>query len=365
MRRYLLLSVSLGLWACPREAEEPRKPRASPEGKVTLEGDSLRYVRVEKAEVPPPNASHPLFARVSFDERNMAVLGAPVSGRVSAVHVTTGTPVIVGQPVVTIHSADVGTANAALAEARHNRLLASQTAARAMQLVRAGAGSEAERQQAETAFHNAEDEERRALQAVRAMGLDAKGSDYVLKAPIAGTVVDRQVNVGNAVGADQGAPLITIANLQKVWVIVDVYEQDLPYVKAGHQARIEFPALRNRIYESTVTYVGDVVDADTRTARARIELDNADGALRPGMFAQVDVSSPEVASAWVPLSAVLARRDEFYVFVRNAEQQFVSRKVELGQERGDRVAILSGLQAGEDVVTRGAILLDAEANAAF
>ena len=178
-------------------------------------------------------------------------------------------------------------------------------------------------------------------------------------------MVDRQVNVGNAVAADQGPPLLTIANLQTVWVLVAVYEQDLPYVKAGHQARVEVPSLRNRVYESAVTYVGDVVDADTRTARARIELDNADGALRPGMFAQVDVRSPELATAWVPLSAVLARRDEFYVFVRNAERQFVARKVELGQERGDRVAILSGLQAGEDVVTRGAILLDAEANAAF
>jgi cobalt-zinc-cadmium efflux system membrane fusion protein len=361
--RSLLLISALSLSRCHEEAG--RAPRKLTPGAVTLSGASLDYVRVEPVATPSATVQRPLLSRVSFDERRVSVLGAPVSGRVVAVHVVTGSRVTAGTPLLTIHSGDVAAARSQLSQAREARALAEQRAARFRLLVKQGAGSEAESQEADTALASARTEEERATAALAALGGAGSTSDYVLRAPISGTVVERTVEVGNAVGADQGQPLVTVADLSTVWVVADIYEQDLPYVQAGQEAHITVPALSGRRYEGKVSYVGSVVDANTRTTLARVELANDDGALRPGMFADMVVESPETASGVVPTSALLARRDETFVFVETGPGHFEQRKVRAGVQSGDHVVLLSGVSPGERVVTRGAILLDAEANAAF
>ena len=347
-------------------AEQHQAPHhGSSDGTVTLTGEARDWVRVEQASAPSATARRTLFARVSFDDRLVAAIGSAVSGRVTAVNVVTGADVTQGQALAVIHSADVAAARAALSEARQARMLADQTAARARLLCRQGAGSEAEAQTAETAAAEAHLQETAAGQSLSAIGASAAEVDYVLRSPRAGTVVERSVEVGNAVGADTGAPLLTVADLSRVWVLVDVYEHDLPYVHQGDSAHVVVPALGDTPRDGTIAYVGAVVDADTRTARARIELDNPNHDLRPGMFAQVEVESPDSAVAVVPTSAVLARRDEMYVFVQTGEGTYQQRRVHLGLQAGDHVAIRDGIAATDMVVTRGAILLDAEANNAF
>jgi cobalt-zinc-cadmium efflux system membrane fusion protein len=359
------LAALAALWACHREPRPAGHGHPRHHGTVTLKGASLDYVRVEPAGRPSATVERPLLSRVSFDERRLAVIGTPVSGRVTAVNVVTGSTVQAGQALLTIHSADVAAARSEVTQARETRMLAEQRAARARLLVQQGAGSEAERQEAETALSGAKTEERRAGAALSALGGAGSASDYVLRAPVAGTVVERSVEVGNAVGADQGQPLMTIADLSTVWIVADVYENDLAYVRTGQRAHVNVPVLEGRRYEGSVAYVGNVVDASTRTARARVELDNPDGALRPGMFAEMVVEAPERASALVPTSALLARRDEMFLFVETKPGRFEQRKVRPGAQTGDHVALLEGVRPGERIVTRGAILLDAEANAAF
>ncbi|MFT3924880.1 MAG: efflux RND transporter periplasmic adaptor subunit [Myxococcales bacterium] len=364
-RSWVSLGLCLLLWGCQDE-EPPKPPRKLTQGAVTLSGASLDYVRVEPVAKPSATVQRPLLSRVSFDEQRVAVLGAPVSGRVAAVHVVTGSVVKPGDALLTIHSGDVAAVRSQLAQAKEARALAEQRAARASLLVTQGAGSEAESQEANTALASARTEEQRANAALGALGgATSSATDYVLKSPIAGTVVERNVEVGNAVGADQGQPLITVADLANVWIVADLYEQDLPYVRTGQPAHVTIPALGGRKYEGKVSYVGNVVDANTRTTRARVELKNGDGALRPGMFADMVVEAPESASGVVPTSALLARRDETFVFVETKPGHFEQRKVRAGAQTGDYVVLLSGVQPGERVVTRGAILLDAEANAAF
>ena len=350
---------------CSGDAHEPAPSHElRADGNVVLSGESMSYVRVEPAGEPPPTATRTLFARVSFDETKLEVLGSLVNGRVASVDVVVGDHVEPGQVLLTIHSTDVASAQAAVAEAIQQRQLAEQSAARAQQLVTSGAGSQAEAQQATTALANARLEEQRASQAVRVLG-GARGSDLELRAGRAGTVVERNVQVGNAVAADSGQPLIKIADLSTVWVLADVYEPDLPFVDAGDDARVLVQSLPDGNFTGRIATVSSVVDPLTRTAPARVVLDNAAGRLRPGMFAQVEVESAETAVAQVPTSAVLARRDEFYVFIQQHDRSFKQQIVTLGPARGEHVAILTGLRPGDPVATRGAILLDAEANAAF
>jgi len=368
--RSVVRCASRALWlatllvAC-HDAPPTQRAPARAQGVVTLSGESRDYVRVEQAGKPWATVERPLLARVSFDERRVAVLGTPVSGRVTAVAVVTGSVVKPGSALATIHSADVVAARSQGAQAREARMLAAQRAARARLLLQQGAGSEAEVQEAETALATAQTEEGRASAVLAGLGGSGSTSDYVLRSPITGTVVERNIDVGNAVGGDQGQPLMTIADLSSVWIVADVYEQDLPYVQSGEAARVTIPILGKRLYTGKVAYVGSVVDATTRTARARVELSNPDGALRPGMFAEMVIDAPERASALVPTSALLARRDEVFLFVETGKGRYEQRKVQVGAQTGDHAALLAGVAPGERIVTRGAILLDAEANAAF
>jgi membrane fusion protein, heavy metal efflux system len=359
------LCVLLFVGCAKRERGDDPTHQRRPDGSVMLRGPSLDFVLVEPATKPLGVSSRALFARVTYDERKLAVLGPPVTGRVTSVDVVAGAQVKKGDALLTIRSADIAAAQAQVAEARQARLLAQETASRTAMLVRQGAASDAERLQADTALATSKLEEGRVVQSLASLGGTAGSSDYVLRSPLGGTVVDRSVAIGNAVTADQGEALLTVADLSGVWIVADVHEPDLPIIKPGDRAVVRFPALPGRDFDAKVAHVGEVVDATTRAARARIELANADGSLRPGMFAEVVVESKEAAASEVPVAAVLARRDEFYVFVKRADGAFERRKVTLGLQTGEHVTIRAGLAPGEPVVTRGAILLDAEASSLF
>ncbi len=356
--------VGLLCFSCGTHEPSARLAERVP-GEVTLSSESLAYVRVEAVRAPEASVKRPLHARIGFDEQRVSVLGAPVSGRVTAVNVVTGSQVRAGDALLTIHSGDVAQVRSQLAQAREVRALSEIRAARAQQLLSLGAGSQAESQEASTALASARTEERRAQNTLSALGGVGAGSDYVLRSPIDGTVMERHVDVGNAVGADLGQPLVTVADLATVWAEADVYEQDLAYVRVGQSARITVPALSDRTYRGKIAHVGEMVDPSTRTALARVTLDNPDGALRPGMFVEMLVDVAMQATGIVPSSALLSRRDRLFVFVELRPNVFRQREVQIGAQTADQVVILSGVSPGERVVTRGAILLDAEANAAF
>lgn len=292
-------------------------------------------------------------------------MGPPVQGRVASIRVVTGDHVKPGDVLITIHAPDIATAQAQVEQARTSRVLAEKAAARAQMLAQQGAGTEAEKQQSEAALAQAKNEEQRSIAALAAIGGASGSADYALRAPIDGTVVERNVTVGNEVHTDQDQPLLVVADLTTVWVVADVFEQDLGRVKIGDPASIEVKAYIGRTFEGIVTHVADTLDPQTRSARARIELQNTDRALKPGMFAYVTVKGTQLGAAQVPNGSILARRDEFFVFVKQDDGAYAPRKVEIGEQNGAHTTILAGLRPGENVVVEGAILLDAELNEAL
>ncbi|HEX4351956.1 MAG TPA: efflux RND transporter periplasmic adaptor subunit [Polyangiales bacterium] len=332
---------------------------------VVLRGPSAAYVTVEPAGPATHVHARTLVARVAFDERKVAALGPPVQGRVASVNVVVGDRVEKDAPLLTIHAPDIAAALAQVAETKTARTLAEKNAERAHMLMQRGAGSEAETLTADAALMQAKSEEDRARDALDALGGAHGSSDYALRSPIAGIVVERNVSVGSEVNTGQDQPCVKIADLHNVWVIADVYEQDLARVHAGDQASVDVMAFPGREFLGKITYVGNTVDPQTRVAQARIELANPDFALRPGMYAAVHTQGLAEGAVEIPLSAVLARRDQFFVFTRKDDGTYAQREVRPGEQRGQHIAILSGLKPGDPVVTEGAILLDAEANEAL
>lgn len=180
-----------------------------------------------------------------------------------------------------------------------------------------------------------------------------------LRAPVSGTVMERGVVTGQYVGPD--TPLLTIADLSRVWVMVDLYERDLPVVRRGSRARFTSEALPGRALEGLIDFVYPTVDPATRTAKARLVLDNRDHLLRPGMFGTVRVrGTAERAAVVLPSEAVINTGTERYVFLAHANGHFEPRRVRVGREEGDRVEILSGLAPGDTVVASGSFLIDSE-----
>lgn len=335
------------------------------DGAVILKGGSANFVRVEVAQPATQPHSRTLVARVAFDERRLATIGPPVAGRVASVEVVTGDKVKKGDILLTIHSPDIASVQAQVAEARNARVLAGHTLHRTESLVRDGAASQAELQQAQAALAQAVEEERRATSSLAAVGGGDGSADYHLRSPIDGVVVERSVAVGREVHVDQDQPLLSVADLSKVWVIADLYEQDLGLVKEGAPATVFTPALPGQKFPGKIVYVGDLVDATTRAIRTRIEIDNPNNILRPGMFAQAVVETQTPHAVEVPVSAVLARRDQFFVFVQEADKSYRQREVKLGEQHGSHVTLIDGVKPGDNLVTQGAILLDAEANEAL
>ena len=179
-------------------------------------------------------------------------------------------------------------------------------------------------------------------------------------APISGFVIEKNVVQGQMV--DAGMRLYRIADLAIVWVMAEIYEQDLPFVQLGQEAVVKVASLPDREFRGRVTYVYPTVDDKTRTARVRLEFENPGYFLKPGMFVSAEIQAEMAGSALlVPDSAVLRSGAKNTVFVALDEGKFEGRDVALGVEADDgMLQVLSGLSVGEHIVTSGQFLLDSE-----
>jgi Cu(I)/Ag(I) efflux system membrane fusion protein len=184
--------------------------------------------------------------------------------------------------------------------------------------------------------------------------------NVTLRSPVNGVVIEKAVLPGQRIMP--GEAVYKIADLGIVWLEGQVFEQDLPAVRLGQQVTAEFQALPGEVREGRITYIYPTLDPETRTARVRVVLANADLRLKPGMYAtfRFDAPTPPVIS--VPRSAVLSTGKRDLVFVRAADGTLAPREVILGVATDDRAEVLKGIVAGEAVVASATFLVDAESN---
>jgi RND family efflux transporter MFP subunit len=177
-------------------------------------------------------------------------------------------------------------------------------------------------------------------------------------APISGTILRRGITQGERVTPEM--PIVEIADLSRVWVVAAVYEHELPYVRAGQDATVSLSYLPGQAFRARVDLVLPVLDPATRTAQVRLAVDNAGGALRPEMFAEVTLAADLGERLSVPDAAVLDTGPRALVFREEGDGLFVPREVALGLRAPGRVEILAGLTAGDRVLSSGNFLVDAE-----
>jgi len=349
-------------------AQSAARPAPPPPGEVRLQ-TVPDFIRVAEVEISAESGLTEATGKVAFDEGRVSRVGTPVSGRIVELKVQPGDRVKRGQPLLVIASPDAESAYADWIAARADAALADKNLERQRRLFADQAVSQKEVLQAEGDATKARAASARALARLEVLGMspdapaEARPSRYLLRAPIDGVVVDRPANPGMEVRADAGTPLVTVADLSRLWVLADVYERDVASLSTGGRAEIRVAAWPGKVFEGKVTYVGDVVDPQSRTVKVRVEVQNPEQRLKPEMFARIALPGVATGPALaVPSQAVLSDGTASAVVVALGDGRFERRTIEAGPERDGRVRILSGLTKGEHVVVDGAIYLSAAAS---
>lgn len=326
--------------------------------------DRYPVVAAEKVDQPDTlNVTGSVFPDVS---REVPVISL-ANGRVVDIKTRLDDNVKKGQLLFTVQSADVTNAFDAYLKAVNDEQMNNKAYIRAQDLFKHGAISQAMLEQAEDAERDAKADLTAAEEQLKLLGVNKDHPTNIVNvyAPISGVIIGQNVTNAAAAGVSLSgsATAFTIADLSRVWILCDVYENDLPKVHLGQQARIQLAAYPDKPLNGVVSDIGPVLDPTIRTAKVRIEVANP-GILRLGMFVTATlISQHAVAHAVVPASAILHLHDRDWVFVPAPNNQF--RRVEVtGGDMlpGNRQVILSGIAPGQQVV-RDVVALEATVEA--
>jgi len=362
-----MLAAALACGGCSSPGESPTAAVTATE--VRLSPAQRQQVQLYKVAEQRFHKTVEVTGVVDFDNDQATSVLAPFSGPVSQLLVSPGDHVKAGDALALVDSPDFATAvssyRKALSTAATNRKLADLD----RDLLQHNGVSQREAAQAETDAVSAEADRDAALRALTSLQVPAETiralqegrpvthSGASIRAPIAGTVVERLITPGELLEAGT-TPCFTIANLSRVWVMAQLFGADLGAVSLGDTAAIktgeDSPAVAGK-----VDNISDLVDPDTRAVAVRVVADNPSHALRKQMYVRVEIQArQESTGVLIPVSAVL-RDDEnlTFVYLARSDGSFARRHVTLGSRTGDRYQVLEGLRAGDEIVVGGGLFV--------
>lgn len=351
----VMFAVGCSSTAESQPSFSPPPSVANADKSVSVSEKSRPYISVQTVELEADAPVVRAPAKIAFRDGAVSQINLPVPGRVTAIHVKTGDKVKAGDPLITLTSPDAAAARASFAAAQAEHDAARKELARQDQMASSGVGIDSDRVGAEAKLRQSEAELARAQTTAGILG-GGGGSTIVLRAPIDGTVIARRATVGS-VAEPGGEPLIEIGNPTALWVVADVFERDLVQVNEGADVDVELTT-GDKPLHGRVTSVGSALSGSTRTATVYIALDDGNAELRAGMFARATIKAPAGKSIVLPAEAVLVKDGKKYIVFVQRGDRFAAREVAVGRSVDGRVQILSGLAAGDQVVVKGALLID-------
>ena len=348
----LLLTLISGSCADPTKATPARAEMTLEPGVFTVEHPELfKLVKVEQRSLPVELTAN---GTVVPDLNRTIHLSSMGSGRAVDLKVRLGDYVKKGQVLLVISSSDLGSAAGDYQKARADEVLSRKALARSQDLYSHGALPEKDLQAAQDSEDKARVDLQTAEQKVLQLGGDPQhpGQLIELRAPVSGTIVEQNVAGFEGVKSLDNSPnLFTIADLSQVWVLCDVYENDLGAVRVGDESQIRLNAYPDKVFHGRVDNISRVLDPNTRSAKVRIVLSNQDGWFRPGMYAVATFRSrlrrPRIV---VPGTAIMRLRDKDWLFRKEGER---FRRLEvhvLGGTADGMQEIQSAAQPGDEVV---------------
>ena len=309
-----------------------------------------------------------LTGKLVWNEDVTTNVFSPLAGRVASIKGERGQQVQVGDVLARITSPDFGQAQADAAKAESDLALAKQVLDRTQELVKQGVLPQKELDAANTSFLDAKSDRDRAVERLAVWG--GKGRDvdgaFSLKAPMAGIIVDRNVQPGQEIRSDSilansaeaAAPLFIISDPESLVVMLDVSEQDLSNLQVGQKLEIRSRAYGDQVFDGELKLIGQSLNPATRTVVAKGKVANPKKLLKAQMYVNVNVVTQVPKMPLVPLKAVFLRDGNACVFVRTSENAFEMRQIVTAAEDAGHVFVSKGLKADEKVVSEGALVLE-------
>lgn len=354
IKKLTLCAIVLVLAGCSAREEAAKQPLVRAEGEriVLGEPDKTEFLKLVTVDSDQGGILR-LPGRLVWNEEKTVRVFPQLAGRVQRIAVDVGQAVKAGQTLALLDSGDYGQAAADARKAAADLGVAEKTLARSQELRAAGVIADKDWQQAEADALRARAEAERARRRLAGLGGEGDGA-YALKSPLAGVVVERNVNPGMEFRPDQASvPLFVVSDPQSLWLQLDAAEADLGLLKPGEVLALEVRQFPSVQFTATIRHVADFVDPQTRTIKIRCAVANPDRRLKAEMFAQALISLPASEALAVPATAVMLFGDRRYVLVEEGKGQFRRQVVEVGGERAGQVEILGGLNPGERVVVEG------------
>jgi membrane fusion protein, heavy metal efflux system len=357
------------LIGCSPDDDSASHGQAASVRNVTLTSAQSQHVRLYTLTLSKFHKTVETAGVVDFDNDHSTSVLAPFSGPVSRLLVSPGDQVKKGTPLAIIDSADfaaaVGAYRKALAVAEASRKLADMD----KDLAAHNGISQREANQAASDATSAESDREAALQGLVSLGVDphtiedirrgrqTSRIEAVIRSPIPGTLVEKLVTPGQLLQAGV-TPCFTVADLSRVWVMAQIFDSDLSLVGVGDRAEIAAAAAPNG-FSGSVTNIAAVVNPDTRSVQARVEVRNPGDMLKKQMYVRVRIDSrKESTGLLVPVSAILRDDDNLpFVYVVQRDGSFARQHVTLGYRTGEKNEVIAGLRAGDRIVIDGAIFI--------
>lgn len=353
------------------EGEEPAAEAHAdgPSNLLEVEETMLRDLRLTTTKVEQRQGGEgvSVVGELQADQARYAEVGTAVSARVVGLLASPGQQVRAGQVLAEAQSVELGRARADH-EAAEARVTLARAAVDRKRALADRIVPRREVQEAEADLAAAQAELRAAQATLQAMGASAThggdASRLTLVAPIAGTVIERSIALGQMIDPEHVA--FRIGDLESLWLIAHAFERDAVRITLGAPARITLAAYPGQTFTGRVAYVGRQVELESRTIPVRVELANPQQNLRPGMSASawLQIAGADATVMTVPVAALQRVRDQWVVFIPKSARTFEIRNVGRGRDLQGEVEILSGLQPNDSVVVDGAFLLKAEAEKA-
>jgi membrane fusion protein, heavy metal efflux system len=372
MRKLVMVALALGAGGCISRAPAAQTSGTAPQGEVWLSPDQVKSARIEIEPITdrPVAGTIRVAGRVTFDDLRVGHVFSPVTGKITKIFAQQGQRVKKGEKLCVIQSPDLGSAVSDMAKAQASLFQAEKDWKRQKELLELHAAPQRDYEAAESTYLNARAELERAqrkAKLLRGAGLDTATQEYMLPSPIDGEVIMRGANPGLEVQGQYtgGATieLFTIGELDRVWVLADVFEMDLARVKKGAAVDVSVLSYPDKKFSGVVEWISGSLDPISRTAKVRFSVDNRDGALRPEMFGTASISVDPDQKMAIKRSALLLLGKQAIAFVNfgttpNGLLRFEQRPIAVDEMNGgDYVPVRGGVERNERVVVKGEILL--------
>jgi cobalt-zinc-cadmium efflux system membrane fusion protein len=342
-------------------------------GVVTLSRERQKEFGIDSAKAASEELSIPISATavIEVNADRISKISPRTSGKIARVDASQGDRVRANQYLAYFDSPEIDLTWAEYLKTKSRLELAEKNLKREETLFEKRVSPEKDVLKARQELKEIEADLMLASERLRVMGVDishfddkkADGHHPLIPVPssISGTVIEKNVSHGEIVSPDK--ILFVVADLSNLWVVIDILEKDVGSIRSGMAAKVSVTAFPDRVFRGKISYTGEIINEKTRTAKARVTVDNSSGLLKPGMFATVSIDSATGSmqkAIAVPEAALFLDGSERYVFVKEGDERFVARRVSVGRSSGPRVEIKEGLKVGEAVVTKGVFALKSE-----